>query len=82
MAQIFAFPSSRHRRIVLFIATEMRKQPSADAAEEYLLDHLEIEWSRLASLGIPDAEIEPHCRAFATAAWQIVFEDCRAWEIA
>lgn len=78
-AQIYAFPSSRHRRIVEFIAAEMRKRSSADDAEEYLIGHLDIEWSRLADLGIADAEIEQHCHAFAKAAWQIVFKDRRTW---
>jgi hypothetical protein len=81
-AQVLAFPPGRHKRIVAFIAAEMRKQPSADAAEEYLIDHLEIEWRRLAHLGIPDAEIEPLCHAFAKATWRIVFEDQRTWVVA
>ncbi|WJR74913.1 DUF6074 family protein [Bradyrhizobium sp. NP1] len=81
-AQIVAFPSARHRRIVSFIATEMRKKPSAEDAEEYLIDHLEIEWSRLAGLGVADDAIELHCRAFAKAAWQIVFKDVQAWGVA
>jgi hypothetical protein len=81
-AEICIFPVALHRRIVRFIATEMRKQPSADAAEEYLIDHLEIEWGRLANLGIPDTEIESHCHAFAKAVWRIVFEDQRTWGVA
>ncbi|RZM98724.1 hypothetical protein CWO91_36880 [Bradyrhizobium genosp. SA-3] len=78
-AQIFAFPSSRHCRIVAFIAAEMRKKSSLDEAEGYLIGHLDMEWSRLADLGITDTEIELHCRAFAKAAWQIVFKDHPTW---
>lgn len=78
-AHIYAFPSARHRRIVAFIAAEMRKRPSADDAEKFLIEHLDIEWGRLAGLGITDAEIEQHCHAFAKAAWQIVFADRRTW---
>lgn len=78
-AHIYAFPSARHRRIVAFIAAEMRKRPSADDAEKFLIEHLDIEWGRLAGPGITDAEIEQHCHAFAKAAWQIVFADRRTW---
>lgn len=42
-AHVYAFPSARHRRIVAFIAAEMRKRPSADDAEKYLIKHLDIE---------------------------------------
>ncbi|MET4233383.1 hypothetical protein ABIA85_006676 [Bradyrhizobium sp. LA6.10] len=79
MAQVYVFPSSRHRRVVEFIAADMLTRPSVDEAEKYLIEHLDLEWSRLADLGIADAEIEQHCHAFALAAWQIVFEDHRTW---
>jgi len=75
-AQMLAFPPGRHRRIVAYIAREMRKQPTPDAAEEYLISHLEIEWSRLAGIGVDRAEIERSCRAFAVAAWAIVLRGC------
>lgn len=75
-AQIFALPTSRHVRIVEFISREMRKQPTPDAAEQYLISHLEIEWSRLAGIGVDRAEIERSCRAFAVAAWAIVLRGC------
>jgi hypothetical protein len=74
-AEVFAFPSSRHIKIVEFIAREMLKQRSLDAAEERLTDHLHVEWSRLAELGVPDHEIEQQIGTFARAAWQIVFKD-------
>jgi hypothetical protein len=71
-ARVLAFPPGRHRRIVAFIARDMRKQPSPEATEKYLVDHLEIEWRRLADLGIADDVIEGHCREFALATWAIV----------
>ncbi|WP_316185867.1 MULTISPECIES: DUF6074 family protein [unclassified Bradyrhizobium] len=72
-APICLFPSSRHRRIVRFIAAEMRKQPSIDAAEDYLISHLNIEWERLADLGACEDEADRHCRAFAIAAWRVFY---------
>jgi hypothetical protein len=71
-AKMFAFPPGRHKRIVAFIAAEMRKQRTSDEAEEYLISHLNIEWSRLANLGIAEDQIEKFCRDFAFAAWAIV----------
>ena len=82
MAQVYVFPSSRHRRIVEFIATEMQKQSSVDEAERYLIDHLDIEWSRLAGLCIADAEIEQHCHAFAREAWRSFFTGRQAKGVA
>ncbi|MCK1456673.1 hypothetical protein IVB36_38790 [Bradyrhizobium sp. 35] len=82
MAQVYVFPSSRHRRIVEFIATEMQKRSSVDDAEQYLIDHLDIEWSRLASLGITETEIEQHCHAFAREAWRSFFTDRQAKGVA
>jgi hypothetical protein len=81
-AQMLAFPPDRHRRIVAHIAKEMRKQPTPDAAEEYLVGHLHIEAGRLAALGIADDVIEGACHAFAVAAWRIVFRTCDTEEIA
>jgi hypothetical protein len=63
-----------HHRILTFIAGEMRKQSRPERAEQYLISHLEIEWSRLAGLGIDPVEIEQSCRAFARATWTIVFK--------
>jgi hypothetical protein len=71
-AQILAFPPGRHKRIVAFIAAEMRKQQTSDEAEEYLISHLNIEWGRLANIGIAEDQIETFCRDFAFAAWAIV----------
>ena len=81
-AQMLAFPPGRHRRIVAYIAREMRKQPTPDAAEEYLIGHLHIEAGRLAALGIADDVIERACHAFAVAAWAIVLKTCDTEEIA
>jgi hypothetical protein len=41
-----------------------------------LVDHLNLEWGRLESLGIAENEIEHHCRAFALAAWAIMLRAC------
>jgi hypothetical protein len=71
-AIVYAFPTSRHREMVAFIASAMLSQPSPDAAEEYLIEHLEIEWGRLAGIGVGPTEIEWSCREFARAAWAIV----------
>lgn len=65
-------PPARHSKIVSFIANEMRKQSSPEAAEKYLVEHLYIEAGRLSYLGIADDEIERACRAFAVAVWAIV----------
>lgn len=81
-AQVFAFPPVRHGKIVAFIVRDMRKKRSADAAEKYLISHLDIEWSRMADLGISEAEIELHCRDFAVAAWTAYFKDREARGIA
>ena len=72
-AQMLAFPPARHRTIVRYIAAEMRRQPSRDAAEQYLISHLNVEWSRLVHIGLAEDEIERSCHAFAIAAWKIVF---------
>ncbi|MCK1474905.1 MULTISPECIES: DUF6074 family protein [unclassified Bradyrhizobium] len=82
MAQVYIFPSSRHRRIVEFISAEMQKRPSVDDAEQYLIDHLDIEWNRLAGLGITEAEIEQHCHAFALKAWRSFFDGRQAQGVA
>jgi hypothetical protein len=74
-AQICVFPPERHRTIVAFVVGEMLKQASPDAAEEYLIDHLNIEWGRLSLLGIADAEKDRQCRGFARAAWRAFFKD-------
>lgn len=74
-AQVFVFPPARHKKIVAFIVRDMRKKRSADAAEKYLIDHLDLEWSRLADLGVAEAEIELHCRDFAIEAWRGFFKD-------
>ena len=71
-AQVLIVPSSRHRNIVDYIAAQMKGKQSLDAAEDYLISHLEIEWSRLADLGLNDVEIERHCDLFARAAWRVV----------
>ena len=73
VGQIVAVPLARHRKIVAFIAAEMGKQATADEAEEYLIDHLNIEWGRLSLLGIPFSEKDRLCRDFARAAWRIYF---------
>ncbi len=72
-APVFAIPTSRHRKIVAFIAFEMQAQGTLEAAEEYLAGHLSLEFGRLETLGIPEAEAEDHCREFARAAWRAVF---------
>ena len=73
VGQIVAVPPARHRKIVAFIAAEMVKLSTDDAAEEYLIGHLNIEWGRLSFLGIPFDEKDRHCRDFARAAWRIYF---------
>jgi hypothetical protein len=74
-AQVHAFPTSRHSKVVEFISREMRACPSIDAAEQHLIKHLEIEWDRLADIGVDADEIERACRAFARAAWAAVSRD-------
>jgi len=81
-AQVCVFPPARHKKIVAFIVREMRKKRSPDAAEKYLISHLEIEWSRLAGLGVPDDEIDGHCRDFAREAWRGFFKDRKTKGIA
>ncbi|MDH2341499.1 DUF6074 family protein [Bradyrhizobium sp. SSUT77] len=81
-ALVCVFPPARHKKIVAFIVRDMRKKRSADAAEKYLIDHLDLEWSRLSDLGVAEAEIELHCRAFAVAAWTAYFKDREARGIA
>jgi hypothetical protein len=78
VGQIIAVPPARHRKIVEFIAAEMGKQPSDDGAEEYLIDHLNIEWGRLSFLGIADNEKDRYCHDFALAAWRVFFADREA----
>lgn len=78
VAPVYVLPSDRHRKIVKFIAAQMKAKPSLDAAEEYLIGHLDIEWSRLADLGLAEEAIEQHCHAFARAAWRIVFDGLEA----
>jgi hypothetical protein len=70
-APVLAFPPARHSKVVGFIARQMRALPSPEAAENYLVEHLEIEWGRLADIGVDPDEIEHACRAFALAAWAI-----------
>lgn len=81
-AQIYVFPSSQHRRIVEFIVSDMQKRASVDDAEQYLIEHLDLEWSRLADLGITEAEIEQHCHAFALMAWRSFFKGRQAQGVA
>ena len=40
-----------------------------EAAEDHLIDHLQIECDQLADLGIAEDEIERAGHAFAVAAW-------------
>jgi hypothetical protein len=77
-AQVYVFPPARHKKIVAFIVTGMGKQSSPDEAEDYLIDHLNIEWGRLSRLGIGDNEIDQHCRDFARVAWRAFFQDREA----
>jgi hypothetical protein len=70
-AQMLAFPPGRHKRIVAYVANQMREQASSDAAEEFLVDHLHLECTRLADLGIADDEIDIACQAFARAVWAV-----------
>ena len=82
-AQVCVFPPARHQKIVAFIVAEMLKRPSLDDAEEYLIDHLNIEWSRQSDLlGIADDEIDRHCRDFARAAWRAFFNNRQAKGVA
>ena len=81
-AQMRAFPTSRHVKIVGFISRAMREQPSQDAAERYLVSHLETEWSRLEGLGVDPVEIERSCRLFASAAWRVTFASVHHEDIA
>jgi hypothetical protein len=78
-ATVHAFPSARHSKMVTFIARDMRARPSLDAAEHCLIEHLEIEWGRLAGIGVDPDEIERQCRDFARAVWKIVLQDRQAW---
>jgi len=73
--QMFVFPTSRHKRIVASIVGGMLKQPSADDAEEFLIDHMNTEWSRLSRLGISDDEKDRQCRGFARVAWRAFYQD-------
>lgn len=75
--QIRSFPNSRHSKMVAFIAREMRARPSESAAELFLIEHLEIEWKRLASFGISDEQIDRECHAFARAVWLAVLRGVR-----
>ena len=81
-AQVCVFPPARHKKIVAFIVREMLKRSSLEEAEEYLIDHLNIEWSRQADLGIADDEIDRHCRDFARAAGRAFFEGRKAKGVA
>lgn len=81
-AQVCVFPPARHKKIMAFIVRDMRKKRSPDAAEKYLIEHLEIEWDRLADFGIADAEIELHCHDFAREAWRGFFKDREAKGVA
>jgi hypothetical protein len=77
--RLLAFPPARHRKIVAYVAKQMRRHSSLDAAEEALVDHLWIEANRLSDLGVIDDEIERFCRDFARAAWKIVLQDQHTW---
>ena len=71
-ARVHAFPASRHATMIGVIGHEMAaKGSSIDAAEECLLDFLEIHWNRLAGFGVDGHEIENECRQFARAAWAV-----------
>ncbi|QQO20242.1 hypothetical protein JJB98_10100 [Bradyrhizobium diazoefficiens] len=78
-ALICVVPSSRHRKIVAYIAGQMRKRSSLEDAEQELIEHLWIEANRLSDLGISDDEIDRNCREFARCAWRIVLQDRPAW---
>lgn len=78
-AQVRVVPPARHRKIVAFIAAQMRKRSTLEEAEQELFEHLWIEASRQSDLGIGDAEIDRHCRDFARAAW-IGFFDSRKFK--
>ncbi|WP_029084332.1 DUF6074 family protein [Bradyrhizobium sp. th.b2] len=74
-AQVFAFPPAKHRKIVAYVASQMGKRQTIDAAEEFLADHLWMETCRLDDLDIPEGDIERFCRDFARAAWLAYFKD-------
>jgi hypothetical protein len=82
--RVHAFPLISHLKVVEAIGAEMRnKGGDDDAAEQVLIQHLEIECGRLARLGIDDAEIEHVCGSFAVKAWMAaVFTDCSGEDVA
>lgn len=70
-ARVHAFPASRHATMIDTIGRGMAACGSIDAAEEQLVDFLEIHWDRLETFGVIDAELEHECRQFARAAWAV-----------
>ena len=75
VGQIVAVPLARNQKFLAFITTGMSEQQTADDAEDYLIDHLNYEWSRLSRLGIADDVKDQQCRDFALAAWRVFFAD-------
>jgi hypothetical protein len=69
-SQIKTFPSARHRVMLETIARAMVACTSPDAAEDFLIRHLNIQWDRLELFGVDCDEIEIECQHFAFAAWR------------
>lgn len=74
-AQILAFPSARHVRLLPNVVAGMRGCPSLQAAKAHLTWHCDFWWDHLESLGVSDKSCEREIRAFATAACERFFSD-------
>ncbi len=69
VATVRAFPSARHCKMIETIADRMVGCVSIEAADEELVEHLEIQWAFLEQAGVAADEVEADCRHFARAAW-------------
>jgi hypothetical protein len=62
------FPGERHLAMVENIA-RLLNDLSDDAADQFLVEHFDIEWDRLTAQGVSEPEIEKYIFTTARAIW-------------
>ena len=72
-AIIHPFPLSRNANFVGHLAREMALLSDKEA-EQFLLEHFQMEWDRLVYFGVAEPEIERQIHTTAQAVWALMFK--------